>query len=239
MKNELITVTEMTEILIKKYSLPINPDIGTDFSTFRQKVSRALKETGIWEQGEEKLIGKEKIRKFKMIYLLQLESSKQMYDYLRDKSENKKYQNDKRYKEVVDIAEKRRKDFIKKQKTSRPFIPLSVLPTVSKEEFTISNDNDSVTPTINQEELITHADHIMIKAIFELFFTPIDERMLFGDMFRYKYLSDESNLGVEDLEAEERLANPEGNYYKKKDETILMIEEQKKRLHKTGTKKEG
>ena len=206
MKEELITITEMTKILIKKYSLPINPDIGTDFSTFRQKVSRALKETGIWEQGVDEIIGKKKIRKFTMIHLLELESSKQMYDYLRDKSENNEYQNSKRYKEISNTIEKRRKQFLDTQSKSGPFIPLTNL-----------NQNvDPVVPKINQEELTIFADHIMIKALFELFFTPIDEKLLYSDIFRYKYLSEESNLGVEDLEAEDRLAHPEGNYYHKK-----------------------
>ena len=49
MQTEFISITEITEKLIVKYDLPYAND--NDKSSYRQKVVRALKETGIWDRG--------------------------------------------------------------------------------------------------------------------------------------------------------------------------------------------
>ena len=57
---------------------------------------------------------------------------------------------------------------------------------------------------------------MMISALFELYFTPIDDGILMNDLERVFIFKDELNLQLEDLDAEKRLNNPEGVYYHKK-----------------------
>ena len=70
---------------------------------------------------------------------------------------------------------------------------------------------------VSDHELRDEAMYIMLKALFELFFTPIDEEKLRTDMQHDHYLVDEDDVTDEDMEIYHRLHHPEGIYYQRKD----------------------
>ena len=129
--------------------------------------------------------------------MLELESSELMYDYLRERSTNE-FHDTKRYKEInAEIEERRGKaiDFLSNR---------------------TQEDVDTNAPVLDKEEFKTIIDRMMLKALFNLFFTPVDEALLYHDVYRKKFIIEDLELDVEDIEVENRLANPEGNYYKRK-----------------------
>lgn len=58
----------------------------------------------------------------------------------------------------------------------------------------------------------------MLNALFSLFFTPINKELLFNDIFKNKFITDDTELTPEDIEIEYQLSNPEGFYYQRKTE---------------------
>ncbi len=199
MQTEFMTITEITEKLIVKYDLPYAND--NDKSSYRQKVSRTLKDTGIWDRGIDKSVGDgdKTVKVFTTAQLLELETSKEMYEYLRTRSQNA-YKDRLPYKELNKTIEKRRRKALNSY-----FTP----PRVS---------NNSGAPVLNEEEYKQFVDRMMLRAIFEVFYTPIDEELLRADIYTYKFLTDETELDIEDIEIEHRLSHPEGSYYSRKKE---------------------
>lgn len=184
---------------LRKYDLPYAND--NDKSSYRQKVSRTLKDTGIWDRGIDKPVGDgdKTVKVFTTAQLLELETSKEMYEYLRTRSQNA-YKDRLPYNKLNKTIENRRRKAI-----NNYFMPPS-------------NPNYSGAPVLNEEEYKQFVDRMMLRAILEVFYTPIDEELLRHDVYAYKYLTDETELDIEDIELEHRLSHPEGSYYSRKKE---------------------
>lgn len=76
------------------------------------------------------------------------------------------------------------------------------------------NSPDEDVPYISNKEFQNYKNSMMLTALFEKFFTPINDELLINDMTQVFIIRDEASLDVADIEAEQRLAHPEGNYYK-------------------------
>lgn len=79
-------------------------------------------------------------------------------------------------------------------------------------------------PTITDKELHECKMNIMVTALFELFFTPVNEERLRADLMQWYILSDPINLTIEDFSARDRLDHPEGTYYRKKQNVKQLFE---------------
>lgn len=55
--------------------------------------------------------------------------------------------------------------------------------------------------------------------MFEHFYTPTNDTLLFNDLEQNLIIKDEIALETSDIEVEQRLSHPEGNYYKRKETT--------------------
>ena len=74
------------------------------------------------------------------------------------------------------------------------------------------NSPDEDVPYISNKEFQNYKNSMMLTALFEKFFTPINDELLINDMTQVFIIRDEASLDVADIEAEQRLAHPEGNY---------------------------
>lgn len=198
MQTEFISITEITEKLIVKYDLPYAND--NDKSSYRQKVVRALKETGIWDRGVDNKVGDKTVKMFTTAHMLELETSRQMYEYLRSRSQNA-------YKDRVSYDELNKSISNRRRKAINEYFSPNNIPI------------DPCVPVLNEEEYNQFVDRMMLRAIFEVFYTPIDEELLKKDIYTYKFLTEETELEIEDIEIEHRLNHPEGSYYSRKRET--------------------
>ncbi len=205
--SEKYSVADLVNEIINEYNLPHEKKIknkkeiidqqSTDWKNYRQQVSRALKQLGIWEKGVIVQKGKKKTRYFSKQQKQMLLSSKKMYDYVRNNSSDTLKQNSKRYKEIEKIIDDRREEEV---------------------NFLLSqsmDDYDPNIPTLTIDEYWKYKERIMLLALFEKFFTPIDDKLMHNDIYRLKF-KDELDLQVEDIEAEERWNNPGKYYYHEK-----------------------
>ncbi|KAF5053700.1 hypothetical protein DSECCO2_395700 [anaerobic digester metagenome] len=196
--NEPYSVTDIVENLIKDFDLAMNSENPEDSKkTYRQKIYRALHDTGLWDKAIQKTVGKKTVRYFSEQQKQQLISSQNLYDYLRDNSLSELLNTSKRFKEVQKEIKERGESY------------LSYL---TSNEANHENFGD---PYISQEEFRNIKNTMMLTAIFELFFTPINDSLLEHDLYQMLTL-DELRLETETIDAEQRLNHPEGNYYRKK-----------------------
>ena len=199
MNKDLYSVKELVDSIIDEYQLSnIN---NKEWASYRQKVSRTLKESGIWDKGIAKKTGKKTIMYFSKQQRQELLSNKSFYDYVRVRSTSVEIKNSKRYDEIQKAIEERR---------------------ISHIEYlnSLETDNtDKNAPIITNKELREYKNNMMLTALFEHFFTPIDENLLLNDLYQVHIIEDELNLQFEDIEAENRLSHPEGYYYKKRNGT--------------------
>ena len=196
---DLYSVSELTDAIIKEYQLPM-PDEDT-WRTYRQMISRTLKSTGIWDSGIPKTVGNKTILYFTEAQKRELLSNKRLYDYVRDRSSSEDLRNDMRYDDMIHAMEERKRAHI---------------------EFLLSQEqhaDDYIEPDLSRKEYQDYKRDMMITAIFEKFFTPIDDNLLYNDLYRERIIKDDLNLQLEDIEAEKRLSHPNPNYYKDKNIT--------------------
>lgn len=196
MKKDIYSVKELVDSIIEEYQLP-NQDEQA-WSAYRQKISRTLKKTGLWNKGIPKIVGKKTIIYFSEQQCQELLSEESFYNYLRDHSQSDEIKNSKRYDEIQKAIKERR---------------------ISHIEYLDSLETDEhykSTPVITDKEFQNYKQDMMLTALFENFFSPIDEKLLLSDLYQVKIIEDELSLQVRDIEAEHRLSNPEGAYYTKK-----------------------
>ena len=116
-------------------------------------------------------------------------AEKTLYDYVRKNSTSKRIKNSKKYSEIqIDIKRRR------------------------NEYFDMMNDLIDNPPDEN------YKNSMMLNALFEKFFTPIDDALLRSDMTQVFITRDEASLEISDIEAEQRLSHPQGIYYKPLDQ---------------------
>ena len=196
MRKDLYSVKELVDSIIEEYHLPTQGDDA--WATYRQKVSRTLKKTGIWDKGVPKTVGKKTTMYFTEQQRQELISEKSFYNYLRDRSEADEIKNSKRYDEIQKAIEERR---------------ISHIEYLDSRE---TGDYDGNIPVITDKEYRDYKRDMMITALFEKFFTPIDNKLLLNDLYQVQIIEDELDLQIEDIEAENRLSHPSQYYYKER-----------------------
>lgn len=196
MRKNLYSVKELVNSIIEEYQLPI--PCSQAWSTYRQKISRALKDSGLWDKGIPKIVGKKTIMFFTEQQRQELLSEKSLYNYLRDRSQSDEIKNSKRYDEIQKDIEKRRIAHIE-----------------YLDSLETGNHNENI-PIITDKEFRDYKRDMMITALFEKFFTPIDDALLLNDLYQVQIIKNELSLQVEDIEAENRLSHPNLYYYKEK-----------------------
>lgn len=196
MKKDLYSIKDLVDSIIDEYQLSTEDENA--WSTYRQKISRTLKESGIWDRGIAKKTGKKTTMYFTEQQRQELLSEKTFYNYLRDRSKSEEIRNSKRYDEIQKAIEERR---------------------ISHIEYLASLETGSIdknAPVITDKEFRDYKRDLMITALFEKFFTPIDDKLLLSDLYQVQIIEDELDLQVEDIEAEHRLSHPNLYYYKEK-----------------------
>lgn len=194
--HEPYSVDELVESIIIEYDLFDDEEVR---ATYKAKLYRALHNTGIWDKGIEKGNGKKKQKYFSEQQKQKLLASPDLYDYVREHSKSQCIKESKRYKEV------------KQEIKERSDAHIAYLDSRTQDEWR-GSDN---APYISQKEFRDCRNAIMLTAIFERFFTPINDSLLEHDLYAVM-MEDELDITTEQIEAEQRLNSPEGNYYRRK-----------------------
>lgn len=195
----LYTLDELTRSIIDDFQLQCNTDESRN--TYRMRIYRALQKLGIWEAGIEQVNPKtkKKCKYFTEHHKQAILSEKTLYDYVRNNSRSDKFSKSKRYDEMQKSIDIRRNEHIK------------YLDSRTQEH------SEADIPVITQEEFHNYKNSMMLTAIFEKFFTPINDELLYNDLYQIQIIKDELNLQIEDIHAEERLQHPNGAYFHDKE----------------------
>ena len=198
--NGLYTIKELTQSIIGEYQLDCSTDSA--FEVYYMRIYRALQKKQLLKAGIEK-INPETKRKC-MYYTEQHKQAilceKTLYDYVRSNSTSEEIKNRKRYNELQKDIEVRREAHIKYLDSQT------------------QDDENSIAPTITDQEFQDYKNTLMLTALFERIFTPINDNLLYNDLYQTQIIKDELNLQAADIEAEERLQHPNGSYYHEKTE---------------------
>lgn len=196
--NGLYTIKELTQSIIDEYQLDCSTDSA--FEVYYMRIYRALQKKQLLKAGIEK-INPETKRKC-MYYTEQHKQAilceKTLYDYVRSNSTSEEIKNRKRYNELQKDIEVRREAHIKYLDSQT------------------QDDENSIAPTITDQEFQDYKNTLMLTALFERIFTPINDDLLYNDLYQTQIIKDELNLQAADIEAEERLQHPNGSYYHEK-----------------------
>lgn len=196
--NGLYTIKELTQSIIDEYQLNCSTDSA--FEVYYMRIYRALQKKQLLKAGIEK-INPETKRKC-MYYTEQHKQAilceKTLYDYVRSNSTSEEIKNRKRYNELQKDIEVRREAHIKYLDSQT------------------QDDENSIAPTITDQEFQDYKNTLMLTALFERIFTPINDDLLYNDLYQTQIIKDELNLQAADIEAEERLQHPNGSYYHEK-----------------------
>lgn len=196
--NGLYTIKELTQSIIDEYQLKCFTDNA--FEVYYMRIYRALQKKQLLKAGIEK-INPETKRKC-MYYTEQHKQAilceKTLYDYVRSNSTSEEIKNRKRYNELQKDIEVRREAYIKYLDSQT------------------QDDENSIVPIITNQEFQEYKNTLMLTALFEKIFTPINDALLYNDLYQTQIIKDELNLQAADIEAEERLQHPNGSYYHEK-----------------------
>ncbi len=194
---KIYTVADLTDCIIKEYHLETNTD--SDRRKYYYQVRRVMVDLNLLEQGEKRM--NPKTHRMAMFYTeehkQQILSCKKMFNYVRNNSELSTLSKSPRYDEMQIIINRRREKHIQY---------LSQLTT----------GDETSAPYITDKEFEDCKTRMMIEALFDKWFTRIDDDLLRLDLELAYIYKDESNITREVTEAEIRLAHPEGFYYHKR-----------------------
>lgn len=189
------TLSDFVDEQIEKYVLQTkNTPYEETFAKVRIKAQRELQKLGYWQTAKTKVIGKAKTRLFTDKQLQELATV--MKPYLEKQAAKAIKADYKTLLESTSIAE----DYI-------PF-PLK------KSHNQAEKYTDPDPYEISQNEIQKKARDIMLKALFEEFYTPLDYKKLEDAMYTLKLNEEPFRLA----EAKHILDHPEGILYKKKDQ---------------------
>lgn len=194
---------ELTKKIIEEFKLDIKDEEYIEieetksFYSYYQRIRRALKEIGEFNKGVYK---KDPVTKRKnMCYS---EAQKQMilseatfHDYVINHSIDEDIKNKKNYKDYQRVLLEYRKEYFNSLSTK--------------------NEDEGV-PCISDEEFNQYKMKMMITAVFEHFYTSIDDDLFRYDLERINIYMNDAHPEIEDLRAAERLKHPEGYYYRKR-----------------------
>ena len=198
--SKLYTLEELTESIINDFKLDRS---GEDaFHRYYQKIYRTLNACGFLKTATKKTnpCTKRQCRYYTEQQKRAILAEKTLYNYVRENSTSKRIKNSKKYSEIQIDIKRRRNEY---------FDMMNDL---------IDNPPDENTPYISNKEFQNYKNSMMLNALFEKFFTPIDDALLRSDMTQVFITRDEASLEISDIEAEQRLSHPQGNYYKPLDQ---------------------
>lgn len=198
--SKLYTLEELTESIINDFKLDRS---GEDaFHRYYQKIYRTLNACGFLKTATKKTnpCTKRQCRYYTEQQKKAILAEKTLYNYVRENSTSKRIKNSKKYSEIQIDIKRRRNEY---------FDMMNDL---------IDNPPDENTPYISNKEFQNYKNSMMLNALFEKFFTPIDDALLRSDMTQVFITRDEASLEISDIEAEQRLSHPQGIYYKPLDQ---------------------
>ena len=194
--NGLYSLDELTKSIINEYKLPYSEDDDT-FAVYRQRIYREVVKLKLVDSAVKRVNPdtKRKCMYFTEQHRQRILTEKTLYDYVRANSSSEEIRNEPRYKEVQRQISERREAYIEH------------LSSLNNDEDINPND-----PAISDSDFRSAKCQLMLEALFQLYFTPINDSLLRNDLDRV-LKKDDLGLQIEDMEAERRLEHPEGNYY--------------------------
>ncbi len=199
----LFNSKELAMSFIDEYSLKFDGE--SDLTRVKQSIRRAMVRLGILEDYVRK-VNPETNHKCNYYSAQQRElirNEPKFHDYLIDNSTDEKFRRGVRTKE-----------FEKKKKACRDRYIESLGQQADDARYDYYDSTSFVGPGVVERRMA-----MMLTALFELFFTSFDEEQLRKDMnldmeaYNLEYL----DLKPEHIEAKERLAHPEGSYFRRRD----------------------
>lgn len=188
------TLTQFINEQIDEYGLHSNSsNYDKIFSKIRIKAQRELQKLGYWDNAPAKLIGKAKTKVFTEEQLLKVQV--RMRYYLEGLSDKEKNLNHKKVKATA----------YRYDEFTNNFIP------VDEENYSPDNYNSNQY-VISKKEIEDKKKDIMLEAIFNYLYTPIDEDKLETLLYTAKLSDDPFKVA----QALEQLKEPEGHLFKKR-----------------------
>lgn len=188
------TLTQFIDEQIDEYELHSNSsNYDKVFSKIRIKAQRELQKLGYWDDAPTKLIGKAKTKIFTEDQLLKVQV--RMRYYLEGLSDKEKKLNH----EKVKATAYRYDEF------TNDFIP------VDEENYNPDSYNSNQY-VISKKEIEEKKKNIMLEAIFNYLYTPIDEDKLETLLYTAKLSDDPFKVA----QALEELKEPEGHLFKRR-----------------------
>lgn len=188
------TLTQFINEQIDEYELHSNSsNYDKVFSKIRIKAQRELQKLGYWDNAPTKLIGKAKTKVFTEDQLLKVQV--RMRYYLEGLSDKEKNLNHKKVKATA----------YRYDEFTNNFIP------VDEENYSPDNYNSNQY-VISKKEIDDKKKNIMLEAIFNYLYTPIDEDKLETLLYTAKLSDDPFKVA----QALEQLKEPEGHLFKKR-----------------------
>ena len=192
------TIEELTDSIINKYDLELIND--EQRRMYYQRIYRALKENDMLDKGvimvNQKT--KRKSRHYSETQKKILLEDEKLSDYLITRSNS------------IAIKNKIKNKNIRKEMED---LRNAAIEFFSAQKYDSADDKN---PSLSEEYIRQRMSYMMLKAIFELYFTPIDEKMLKQDLWNIEIFLDETHPDPKLVKSRIRLEKPEGNYYKKR-----------------------
>ena len=205
MSDTLYSLKELTDSIVEEYKLEYGDNDMEE--NYLQRITRALKSNGFWDNAIIRINPntKRKTRYFTEGQRQSILAEKTLFNYVRDHSSSRDIRDSKRYDEYSRAIETRREEHMS-------FLG-SLQDDFDDEKL---SDNEKNLPYLRSSEYKLYKVNMMLSALFELYFTPINDSLLFNDVQRVLKFKDDLNLTVEDIQAEDRLDHPEGIYYNRR-----------------------
>lgn len=196
--NGLYSIYDLVEFVKKEYQL--DQTSAEADKNYYMRIYRALKQKNFLDEGIEQVnpMTHRKCRYYTEYHKQTILHEKYLYNYLLNNSTSEDIKNGKRYDEIQKNIEMRREAHIKYLNSQT------------------QDEENSTTPIITQQEFQDYKNTLMLTALFERIFTPINDDLLYNDLYQTQIIKDELNLQAADIEAEERLQHPNGSYYHEK-----------------------
>lgn len=197
--NGLYSLDELTKSIIDEYKLPYSGG-REEFATYRQRIYREVVKLRLVDSAVKRVNPetKRKCMYFTEQHRQRILSERTLYDYVRANSSSEHIRSEPRYKEIQQQIRIRRENYIEQ------------LSDLNNEEDVNPND-----PAISDDDFRSAKLHMMLEALFHLYFTPINDSLLRNDLDRI-LKKDDLGLMVEDIDAERRLSHPEDNYFSRR-----------------------
>ena len=194
----LYNIDELANSFVEEYELQIDKD-GYCSKRYKQSIRRAMERLGILGNYVE--LANPKTNHLCNYYSAQqrefIKNEPKFHDYLLDNSTNDAIRSGLRSKQIQEAIDKRRAEFIEH---------------VSRQREEMNGECEA--PCVSEMELNRRMALMMLTALFEERFTSFNRNKLRDDM-ELVLGEDELGLSSDAVQAEDRLAHPEGHYFKR------------------------